>query len=99
MAKFQLEKVGMVSIAKPFAVARAFIGFIVAVIYVFGGIYYDIFITGTVNSSTALKFLLLLPLRLLARIVIPIPFATYGFVLGTIGAILNNLVVVWLSKN
>ena len=94
-----LRKVDILSVANPLAVATGFIGFIVAIIYVFGGIFYDIFITGTVNWGTSIKFVLLLPLRLLALIVIPIPFATAGFVVGTIGALLNNLLVDWLSKN
>lgn len=93
MMSLFFEQVGIFSLAKPFAVAMGFIGFIIAVIYVFGGIFYDIFITGTVNWDTALKFLLLLPLRFLALIVIPLPFATSGFIVGTIGAFLNNLVV------
>ena len=75
------------------------IGVIIAVIYVVGGIFYDIFVTCTVIWSTAFKFLPLIPLRLLALIVIPLPFAIGGFIVGTIGAFLNNFVVDWLAKN
>jgi hypothetical protein len=92
-------KVDIFSIARPFAVATGFIGFMIAVVYVVGGIFYDIFITGTVNWETSLKFLLLFPLRLLALIVIPIPFITAGFLVGIIAAFLNNLVVNLVSKS
>ena len=90
-------KVGLFSLAKPFAVAMAFVGFIIGSLYLVGGIIYDIFITRTVNMSTALKFFALLPLRLSVLIIMPLAFATFGFVVGMIGAFLNNLVVGWLG--
>lgn len=93
-----IDKVDILSVARPLTVATGLIGFAVAVVYVVGGIFYDIFITGTVNWGTALKFLFLLPLRLLALIVIPIPFAIAGFVTGIIGATLNNLLVDLMNR-
>lgn len=75
----------------------AFLGLITGVIYLVGGIVYDIFITRSVNLGTALSFLALPPLRLLVLIVMPLTFATLGFIVGAIGAFLNNLVVGWLG--
>lgn len=88
------EKVDMFSIAKPFAVAMGFIGFVIAVIYVVGGIIEDIFIAGRVKLwSDWLKFFAFFPLRILALFLIPAMFGAFGFVVGAIGALLNNLVV------
>ena len=92
-----LEKVSILSVAKPMAVATAFLGFIAGVFCLVGGIIYDIFITRTVNLRTALKFFALLPLRLIVLIVMPMAFATFGFIVGAVGAFLNNVVVNWLG--
>ena len=92
-----LEKVSILSVAKPLAVATALLGFMTGVFYLVGGIIYDIFITQTVNLRTAFKFFTLLPLRLLVLIVMPLAFATFGFIVGAIGAFLNNVVVNWLG--
>ncbi len=92
-----MESVDIISVAKPLAVATAYLGFITGMLYLVGGILYDIFITHTVNRRSAMRFVVLLPIRLLVLIVMPLTFATFGFIVGAIGAFLNNLVVGWLA--
>ena len=45
----KLKQVQLFSLAMPFAIAMGFIGFIVALVYVVGGIIEDIFIAGRVK--------------------------------------------------
>ena len=86
MAK--LRKISVVSLAKLQAVLMAFIGLIAGMAYSFGGAIYEAF-TGSLNSGTALAFL--------ALIGMPILFAVFGFITGTIEAYLYNVASKWFG--
>ncbi len=85
------EKVSPFTLARPFAVAMALIGLVTGLIYLVGGIISDIFITHVVNLDAS--FFALLPLRFSVLIIMPLTSAVFGFTVGTISALLNNLVV------
>lgn len=87
MAK--LEKVETYSLAKPFGVAMAFLGFFAGILYAVIGAIYDV-LRGKVSVGTALAFL--------APIGMPGMFATFGFVVGAIGAFLYNFVAGWVGR-
>jgi hypothetical protein len=87
MAK--LKKIGVLFLAKLQAVIMAFVGLIAGILYSFGGAIYDVLTTGSVNSGTALAFL--------ALIGMPIVSATFGFIVGAIGAFLYNSVAGWFG--
>ncbi len=84
-----LETVELSSLAKPFAAALAFLGFIAGVLYAVGGAIYDV-LKGQVGSGTVLAFF--------AIIGMPILFATFGLIVGAIGAFLNNRVAGWVGE-
>ena len=68
--------------AKLLAIHGAGVGLIAGILYSFGGFFYEV-LNNTLNSGTALAFL--------ALIGMPVIFAFFGFILGTIGAILYNI--------
>lgn len=80
MAK--LRRVGILFLAKLFAIVMAFFGFLAGVLYSFGGAVYDIATTQSVNAGTALAFLALLGM--------PVLFALAGFLAGAVGAPFYN---------
>lgn len=86
MAK--LKRIGVLSAAKLQAVLMAFVGLI-------AGIFYAIIGTtlGEVTGSAGLGA----GLGILAIIVVPILYATFGFIGGAIGAFLYNLVAGWVG--
>ena len=87
MAK--VKTVRVFSFAKFQAVLMAPAGLIAGILYSFGGAIYDVLTTGSVNLGTALAFL--------ALIGMPITFATFGFLLGLIEAVLYNLLAGWFG--
>jgi hypothetical protein len=58
------------------------LGLLAGILYSFGGLLHDIFVSGGVNTGTALAFLALVGMPFIA--------ATAGFILGTVEAILYN---------
>ncbi len=88
MAK--LEKVETFSLAKPLAIALALVGLVAGILYAVVGAAYDV-LRGKVGIGTALAFL--------APIGMPSMFATFGFIVGTIGAFLYNFVAEWLGAS
>lgn len=64
------------------AIVMACIGFLVAVIYAFGGVIYDWNTTGGLNMGTALAFLALFGM--------PVMFAAAGFGIGLLIAPIYN---------
>jgi len=86
----KLKKIGVLSSSKLFAVLMGVIGLITGIIYSFGGAIYDVITTGSVNLGTALAFF--------ALIGMPIIFALPGFIIGSIGAFLYNLVADWIGE-
>ena len=77
------RKIGVFTSAKLLGRIGTLIGLILGIIYSFGGLFYEL-ATDSLNSGTALAFLALLGM--------PIIFATIGFLVGAIGALLYNLV-------
>ena len=87
--RMELEKTGVLFLAKLQAAIMAFVGLIAGILYSFGGAIYDVLTTGSVNSGTALAFL--------ALIGMPILFAAFGFILGSIEAFIYNIVAGWFG--
>lgn len=83
------KKVGIYDLAKPFAVAMSVLGLVAGVLYGVGGAIYDLF-NGQLGFGTILAFF--------AIIGMPLIFATCGFVVGVIAAVLNNLVASWINR-
>ena len=81
MAK--LRKIEVFSTAKLVAVRMGLLGLIAGIFYSFGGFIYEAY-TNTLNFGTVLAFG--------ALIGMPIIFATFGFIIGAIGAYIYNLV-------
>jgi len=77
-----MKKIGTYTLAQPFAVAMALIGFICGILYSFGGAIYDWF-NGQLGFGTALAFM--------AIVGMPMFFAIAGFIVGLIGTFLYNL--------
>ena len=84
-----LEKVEPYGLAKPLAVAMALLGLIAGVVYALGGVIYDL-LKGQLGFGTLIACF--------AIIGMPILFASFGFIVGVIGACLNNLVVGWWCR-
>ena len=85
----KLEKVAIFSLATPFAIAMTFLGLIAGVAYALIGAIYDLF-NNQLGIGTFLAFF--------AIVGMPIIFAIFGFIIGFIGALLNNLVVNLFGK-
>jgi len=75
--------IGVLSFAKFQGFLLLLLGGIAGILYSFGGLIYDLFITGTVNWGTALAFFALLGM--------PIIFGVFGFFIGILEAILYNM--------
>lgn len=92
------KKMRVLSFAKFQGIIGALVGLIAGILYSFGGAIIDVLVSTKVISSnqtpglsygTALAFL--------ALIGMPIIFATFGFVLGLVEAILYNLLSRWFG--
>jgi hypothetical protein len=98
MAK--VKKIGVLSFAKLHAVIMAIVGLIAGILYSFGGLIIDMLVSiGWVSSAFALTPGLSLGTVLAfgALIGMPIIFATFGFIVGLIGAFLYNLFARWFG--
>lgn len=98
MAK--IRKIGVLSFAKLQAVIMAIVGLIAGILYSFGGLIIDMFVSiGWVSSASAetpgLSFGTVLAFG--ALIGMPIIFATFGFIVGIIEAFLYNLYARWFG--
>ena len=82
------RQIKVVSFAVFQAVLMSLVGFIAGILYSFCGLIYDLFTTG-LSTGTALA--------LLSIIGMPIMFATFGFILGIVEAILYNLFASWFG--
>tara|TARA_Y100000310_G_C20628048_1_gene787048 strand:+ start:411 stop:731 length:321 start_codon:yes stop_codon:yes gene_type:complete len=92
MAK--LKKLNVPSFAKLQAVLTAFVGLIAGILYSFGGLVVDVLVSiGWLSSASAstpgLSFGTVLAFG--ALVGMPIIFATFGFILGLVEALLYNL--------
>jgi len=81
MAK--LKKIRVLSLAKFQGILFAYVGLLCGLLYSFGGFIYDLVTTGSLNLGTALAFFALLGM--------PLSFASFGFIVGFILAVLYNL--------
>ena len=81
MAK--LKKIRIFSLAKLQGILFSYVGLLCGILYSFGGFIYDLATTGSLNLGTALAFF--------ALIGMPLIFASFGFIVGIILAVLYNL--------
>ena len=81
MAK--LKKIRIFSLAKLQGILFSYVGLLCGIFYSFGGFIYDLATTGSLNLGTALAFF--------ALIGMPLIFASFGFIVGIILAVLYNL--------
>ena len=81
MAKF--KKIRIFSLAKLQGILFSYVGLLCGIFYSFGGFIYDLATTGSLNLGTALAFF--------ALIGMPLIFASFGFIVGIILAVLYNL--------
>ena len=81
MAK--LKKIRIFSLAKLQSILFSYVGLLCGILYSFGGFIYDLATTGSLNLGTALAFF--------ALIGMPLIFASFGFIVGIILAVLYNL--------
>ena len=81
MAK--LKKIRIFSLAKLQGILFSYVGLLCGILYSFGGFIYDLATTGSLNLGTALAFF--------ALIGMPLIFASFGFIVGLILAVLYNL--------
>ena len=81
MAK--LKKIRIFSLAKLQSILFSYVGLLCGILYSFGGFIYDLATTGSLNLGTALAFF--------ALIGMPLIFASFGFIVGLILAVLYNL--------
>ena len=81
MAK--LKKIRIFSLAKLQGILFSYVGLLCGIFYSFGGFIYDLATTGSLNLGTALAFF--------ALIGMPLIFASFGFIVGLILAVLYNL--------
>jgi hypothetical protein len=98
MAK--VKKIGVFSFAKLQAVIMATVGLIAGILYSFGGLIIDVLVSiGRISSASAstpgLGFGTVLAFG--ALLGMPIIFATFGFIVGFIEAILYNLLAGWFG--
>lgn len=77
----KLRKIGVVSLAKVQAIGLALVGLILGIFYSVGGFLFEL-ATGSLNAGTALAFLALLGMPLMAGLL--------GLVMGALVAILYN---------
>lgn len=81
MSKY--KKVRELSIAKSFAIGGAILGLFLGILYSFGGVIVDFF-NQQLGFGTVLAFGALLGM--------PLIFASFGFILGLIGAFFYNII-------
>lgn len=81
MAK--LEQLKVFQFAKFQAFLSGLLGLLAGILYSVGGLIHDLITTGSVNHGTALAFM--------ALVGMPVIFATVGFFVGMIEAVLYNL--------
>ena len=81
MAK--LKKIRIFSLAILQGILFSYVGLLCGIFYSFGGFIYDLATTGSLNLGTALAFF--------ALIGMPLIFASFGFIVGIILAVLYNL--------
>ena len=79
----RLKKIRIFSLAKLQGILFSYVGLLCGILYSFGGFIYDLAITGSLNLGTALAFF--------ALIGMPLIFASFGFIVGIILAVLYNL--------
>jgi len=79
----RLKKIRVLSLAKLQGILFAYVGLLCGILYSFGGFIYDLVTTGSLNLGTALAFF--------ALIGMPLIFASFGFIVGLILAVLYNL--------
>ena len=79
----RLKKIRIFSLAKLQGILFSYVGLFCGILYSFGGFIYDLAITGSLNLGTALAFF--------ALIGMPLIFASFGFIVGLILAVLYNL--------
>jgi hypothetical protein len=96
----KIKKLGLFSYAKFHAVIFAFIGLFAGIVYSFGGLIYDVFISVGWGSSTSagtpgLSFGTVLAFG--ALIGMPIIFAAVGYLTGLIEASLYNVFSGWFG--
>ena len=87
---FKLKKVDPYALAQPLSVGMTFFGFIMGILYAGLGAIYDAFQV-QLGFGTILAFF--------ALIGMPLIFGIAGFVVGMLGAVLNNLVVDLFGKS
>ena len=79
----RLKKIRIFSLAKLQGILFSYVGLLCGILYSFGGFIYDLATTGSLNLGTALAFF--------ALIGMPLIFASFGFIVGLILAVLYNL--------
>ena len=80
-----MRKVKISSVSRPLFYGMGFLGLLFGIFYSVGGLFYDLAVSGSLNPGTLLAFF--------ALVGMPLTFSVFGFVLGVVGASLNNLVV------
>jgi ABC-type multidrug transport system permease subunit len=94
----KLKRIRVFSLAKLQAVIMAIVGLIAGILYSFGGAIYDVLVsTKVLSSSTTPGVGYGTALAFLALIIMPIMFATFGFIVGLIEAFLYNLFARWFG--
>lgn len=92
------RKINLVSFAKQQVTIWALTGLLAGIFYSFGGLLIDALVTiGWITSqeTPGLSYGTLLAFG--ALIGMPIIFASFGLVLGIIGAFLYNLIIQWMN--
>jgi len=96
MAK--VKRIGVVSFAKLQTVILAIVGLVAGILYSFGGAIIDVLVSANVINSTETPGLSYgTALAFLALIGMPLIFASCGFVVGLIEAVLYNLFARWFG--
>ena len=96
----KIKKIGVFSFAKFQALVGALIGLICGILYSFGGLIIDVLVSGGLLSSAAMETPGLsygTVLAFGALVGMPVIFATAGFLLGLVEAILHNLFARWFG--
>jgi len=88
MRRLVLKRIGVLSLAKIYAVLMGVVGFVIGVVYT---------IMGSVLSAVTQQPGIGIGMGVLGIIVMPVLYAVLGFISGAVGAWVYNLVAGWIG--
>jgi len=92
----KLKRIGVLSLAKFYAIMMGIMGLIIGIFIAFIAIISSI--SGSIATSTASGQLgLFAGLGFLGIVIIPLFYATLGFIIGVVSAFLYNLIAGWIG--